>query len=1396
MSRRHLVPSLIGICKQHQYHIAFICVLILTVSSPTVSAQQQIAQDAYAIFEQSCLICHGPDGAYKETLLIAHSALVKPNGSVVPGNPEASRLYKRLLGEGGQLMPLGGPPLPDSQIETVKNWILSGAHDWATLPITDRHFITPSEVLNTIETHLTSLSSFDRAFARYFTMTHLYNAGETADTLEAYRNGLSKLVNSLSWGSTVINPQPIDPEGTIFYIDLRNYEWDINDGWGQIEDAYPYHIAFDAPTQTGLKAQLSRLQTEMRSNIPLVHIDWFLAQASLPPLYHNLLSLPLTDKELETRLGVDVDSNLRNAPGVRVWRAGFNNSGVSTNNRMVERHRSIHGAYWKSYDFAGSVGAQNIFNHPLAFTHDGGEVIFNLPNGLQGYYLVNASGSRLDAAPINIVSNPAASDPTVRNGLSCFGCHTEGMKTFEDQVRSVIESTTNPTYDREQALRLYVEQSRMNAHLQADMNRYQAALEATGGAFSDIEQISRFHEAFQGDVDAAYAAAVVGLETEALLEEIRENVGLQNAGLLVLDNSNGTMKRDAWTSSFRDIVFALNFPTTLVVPPVVTPPEQKPDTVVQIPDPNLRAAIAEELGKSPNAPITVGDMERLTRLDAQNRGLRDLTGLQFATNLSRLSLNDNEISDLSPIASLVQLDALWIINNPVSDISSVKGLTNLTELVVDKTYVSDLSPITGLINLEQLGVSTPLISDLSPVRGLINLVRLWLHKTQVSDLSPVAELINLEVLHANHGNISDLSPLAELPNLRWIWIWGSPVSDLSPLAGLTTLEKIDICGGNISSLNPLVGLTRLKDLRLASNGISDISPLAGLTGLDYLDLRHNEIVDISPLAGLTQLEWLGLDNNEISDFSPLDGLRENITLVWFNNPAFPKGGPKIEGPWLWVVLLDTEFDFDNGTDLLSEASGGAVTEVEIATRGVIEGKSIGDSVWTSHKLPPTGRDNIENMLGRSIDGGVIYGTVTLYSPREQETTIYVGGDREQKVWLNGILIHQHGRYSRGNSDYTDFYPVTLQKGRNVLLVAIHTLGAGFFGFEPNTDYTVSQGVGYTFSKTPIHIGDTFTLDIHAENISDMAGWQFDVIFDPAALEAVDVTEGDFLKTDGAGTFFQGGTIDNAAGKVGGLSAARFSTQGANGTGVLLQVRFKAKSVGETEVTLPNLQFGSTTGGSISATPPPIYITVQERLLPGDVNRDGIVSILDLILVAQQLGQRVPPDSPVDINGDGVVNIFDIVPIAQGIASASAAPIGVESVDAAMIEAWIAQARLEDDGSLAFKQGIANLEKLLASLIPEKTKLLANYPNPFNPETWIPYQLAESGEVALTIYGINGKMVRRLEVGYKAAGMYRSRSRAVYWDGRNGLGEQLASGVYFYTLTVGKFTATRRMLILK
>ena len=866
------------------------------------------------------------------------------------------------------------------------------------------------------------------------------------------------------------------------------------------------------------------------------------------------------------------------------------------------------------------------------------------------------------------------------------------------------------------------------------------------------------------------------------------------------------MKRDAWTSNFNAMIYALDFPESEVDSP--SQPDLLPGGVVHIPDPNLHVAIAEALGKTPNVPITAEEMGGLNELRTNGRGIEDLTGLQFATNVTFLQLEDNKISDLSPIAGLIKLRDLRLARNSISDISPLKDLKNLKVLGCSHNPIFDISPLAGLTELSNLHIDRTLHKGLSPLAGLINLAYLNIVGNDFTDLSPLAGLVNLKALWFSSKTASDLSPLSGLSNLNIVHAWGNPISDLSPLSGLKKLERIDFCGTDISDITPLVGLTDLKELVLIDSEISDISPIAGLTGLNRLNLSENDISDISPLASLINLTWLDLSHNEISNFSPLDGLRENIKLIWFDNPAFPKGGPKIEGPWLWVVLPDTRLD--SSTDLLSEASGSTVTEVEIATHGAAAGKSVGDGVWTSHKLPPTGWNNIEDMLKRSIDGGVIYGSVSLYSPRDQDTTMYVGSENEVKIWLNGTLIYERLSHWWGN-DYQDFFPVTLQQGRNVLLVAVATHSNGFFGFEPGTDYTVSMGVGYTFSKTPIHTGDPFTFNIRAENITDLAGWQFDITFDPAILEAINVTEGTFLKTDGVTTFFQGGTIDNAAGKITGLSAARLSASGVSGTGTLIQVRFKAKSGGETDLTLHKFQFGSVTGDSIPAGPHEIRITVEERLATGDVNRDGVVSILDLILVAQQLGKRMSAGSVVDVNGDGIVSILDLIRVAQGIAESPAAPplippprqIGMQAqaggegkVDPAMIEGWIAQARLEDDGSLAFKQGIETLENLLASLIPEETALLANYPNPFNPETWIPYQLAIPGEVTLTIYDINGQLIRRLAVGHQAAGMYQSRSRAVHWDGRNQLGESVASGLYFYTLTVDDFTATRRMLILK
>ncbi len=526
--------------------------LILLFNYQIAHAQQNIAQETYTIFEKHCLDCHGEFGSYADVLTIKHSELIEVK-SVIPRQPDTSELYLRLLGDTdkGSQMPLGQEPLDAEAIATIRRWIEAGAPDWEAIPKPKRNFITTEAMLKSIHTHLTSLSDFDRSFARYFTLTHLYNAGTTDANLRAYRIALSKLINSLSWGAEVIKPKSIDRQQTIFYIDLRNYEWDIEtDKWYKIEQAYPYGVQLKSETYTALCQ-------EADCELPFIRADWFIANASLPPLYHDILDLPKTDRELETQLEVNVSENLKNAPGVRVWRAGFSESGVSVNNRIVERHKSRYGAYWKSYDFAGNVGKQNIFTHPLDFTHDGGEIIFNLPNGLQAYYLSTATGERLDEAPINIVSDAGARDPVVRNGLSCMGCHTEGMKAFDDQVHSIIEQNLNPSYDKAYALRLYAEKSTTDRLVRGDMARYRQAIEAAGGVFGGIEPIQQLVKQFEGPLDAAHAAAEVGMQTDDFLKKIRENSTLQDAGLLVLEVEDGSVKRDSWESQFDIIVFVL-----------------------------------------------------------------------------------------------------------------------------------------------------------------------------------------------------------------------------------------------------------------------------------------------------------------------------------------------------------------------------------------------------------------------------------------------------------------------------------------------------------------------------------------------------------------------------------------------------------------------------------------------------------------------------------------------------------------------------------------------------------------------------------------------------------------------------------------------------------------------
>ena len=331
---------------------------------------------------------------------------------------------------------------------------------------------------------------------------------------------------------------------------------------------------------------------------------------------------------------------------------------------------------------------------------------------------------------------------------------------------------------------------------------------------------------------------------------------------------------------------------------------------------------------------------------------------------------------------------------------------------------------------------------------------------------------------------------------------------------------------------------------------------------------------------------------------------------------------------------------------------------------------------------------------------------------------------------------------------------------------------------------------------PVHVGVPFTLDLMVEDVTDLSGWQADIAFNPAVLSAVSVTEGDFLSKDGGSTFFQEGNINNTTGEITGLIAARTTSGGVSGTGVLLSITFEAQATGEDLLRFRNVKLGQSNREVMPYTIVINPIIVESSL---DANGDGQIDLLDLTLVAQNLGQA---SSQADINNDGIVDILDLLAVAQnlGTSTTGLAPSvefgHLSMLNSTMIQEWIDMAYTADDGSLTFQLGIANLKHLLAAMHPDTTALLANYPNPFNPETWIPYQLAHDTNVTLTIYDIKGAVVRRLDLGHQMAGYYADRIKAAYWDGRNNLGEPVGSGVYFYQLQTEDFSAIRKMVILK
>ena len=201
----------------------------------------------------------------------------------------------------------------------------------------------------------------------------------------------------------------------------------------------------------------------------------------------------------------------------------------------------------------------------------------------------------------------------------------------------------------------------------------------------------------------------------------------------------------------------------------------------------------------------------------------------------------------------------------------------------------------------------------------------------------------------------------------------------------------------------------------------------------------------------------------------------------------------------------------------------------------------------------------------------------------------------------------------------------------------------------------------------------------------------------------------------------------------------------------------------------------------------------------DISQNEIVDIFDLVIVAGQFGKE-GKNLTGDIDKNAVVDIFDLIQIASNFGARSESLTAPPMRDNRIaylrnalteLEAWG-----ETDSDITLVTRLLRNWMVATGRIPTVAKLLSNYPNPFNPETWIPFQITDASIVKLCIFDVTGCQIRQIEIGYRRAGIYRNLSDAIYWDGRNEIGEPVTSGVYFYTLQAENFSATRKMIVLK
>ncbi len=691
------------------------------------------------------------------------------------------------------------------------------------------------------------------------------------------------------------------------------------------------------------------------------------------------------------------------------------------------------------------------------------------------------------------------------------------------------------------------------------------------------------------------------------------------------------------------------------------------------------------------------------------------------------------------------------IGKPEGDITDT-DLQGITELVGSSRDIENLTGLEYCTNLTYLFLTRNQISDISSLANLTSLTSLVLSTNQISDISSLANLTSLTWLLLESNQISDISSLANLTSLTKLDLYKNQISDISSLANLTSLTWLGLHSNQISDISSLANLTSLTWLLLHSNQISDISSLANLTSLTELGLSTNQISDISSLANLTSLTDLSLSYNQISDISSLANLTSLTRLSLFNNQISDISSlanltslimlylhsnqiSDISSLANLTSLIHLRLESNQISDISSLANLTSLAELHLESNQISNISSLANANLTSLTYLYLSSNQISDIS--SLANLTSLTKLSLFTNQISDIQPLVdnsGIDSGDRVDLYSNPLNY-------NSQKT-LIPTLEGRGVDVNYYAKGTITQDSAG-PPTWSYTLTRQAGFIYNW--FYEGGGIT-GASVTGAAATAGWT--VEFTPTLVTFSNDTQ----LTSGSVSGFE-------------------ITGSQGGTGSWLSGR------------------GS---GLIEG---PAYTI-------GDVSGDGIVTAYDASLVLKYIvgltELSVEQKQVADVTDDGTITALDAALILQysvGLITEfpnQGAPMLTVIDENQLLTKIIGEL---ENISLTKEQKHV-LEQLRRQIKPKQTVLLPNYPNPFNPETWLPFKLVDDSPVTIQIYNAKGQLIRTIALGNRNAGIYTTKAKSAYWDGRSSNGEKVASGVYFYRLQAGDFSATRRMVIVK